>query len=96
MNPNPKYLLKYSGREIESNSLDELLTLAKHLTEYYEIFRVYRAVHSLERKKTVFDFNEIQKAIEMEQRGYKRDVIARRMGMTRFYLDKALDANITV
>lgn len=96
MNQKFKYLLKYSGREIESNSLDDLLILAKHLTDYYEIFRVYRAIHSIERKKSVFDFNEIEKAIEMEQRGYKRDVIARRMGMTRFYVDKVLDANLTV
>jgi hypothetical protein len=86
----PKYLLKYSGKEIVSDNLEDLTKIAKNLTQYYEIFRVYRAVHTLEQAKIIYTPEDIKKALSMEERGHKRDVIARQMGMSRWYLDKIL------
>ena len=91
MDPKPKYLLKYSGKEIESNDLDQLLLLAKNLIEYYEIFRVYKAKFALERRKSILTQAEIEDSERMDRRGYSRDVMARKMGRSRFYIDKVLD-----
>jgi len=94
MDPKPKYLLKYCGKEVESNDLEKLVQLARNLTDYYEIFRVYKAKFALERKKAIFTAAEIEDSERMEQRGYSRDVIARKMGVSRFYIDKILDKHL--
>ena len=95
MDPKPKYLLKYSGKEVESNELSDLTRLAKNLSVHYEIFRVYKAKFALERTKSVLTAEEIASSIRMEERGYSRAVIARKMGKSRFYIDKILDQKVS-
>lgn len=88
MNQKPKYLLRYESREIENNDLEEIIRLAKSLTVYYEIFRVYKG--SDDRIKPLANMEEMKEVGRLFNRGYSREVIARQMGITRFYVDKII------
>lgn len=88
MNQKPKYLLKYELKEIENNDLEEIVRLAKNLTVYYEIFRVYKG--SDDRIKSVANMEEMKEVGRLFNKGYSRDIIVRQTGLTRFYVDKII------
>lgn len=88
MNQKPKYLLKYELKEIENNDLEEIMRLAKNLTVYYEIFRVYKS--SDDRIKSVANMEEMKEVGRLFNKGYSRDIIVRQTGLTRFYVDKII------
>lgn len=88
MNQKSKYLLKYELKEVENNDLEEIMRLAKNLTVYYEIFRVYKASNA--RIKTIANMEEMKEVGRLFNKGYSRDVIAHQTGLTRFYVDKIL------
>lgn len=88
MNQKPKYLLKYEGKEVENNNLEEIMRLAKNINVYYEIFRVYKA--SFDRTKHIANMHEMKDVGRLFNRGYSRDVIAKQVGLSRFCVDKIL------
>lgn len=96
-NNKPKYLLKYSGKEIENDSLDEIMRLAKTLSVHWEVFRVYKsAMQKDDRTKSVLTIANIEEVKRMSERGYSRDVIAKRVGLGRFYVDKIIGKHAVI
>ena len=97
MNQKPKYLLKYLEKEIENDSLEELIRLAKNLTVRYEIFRVYKsAMFKDERNKSVLTIKAIEEAKRLHGKGYSNTIISRQLGLGRFYIDKIIGKNAII
>lgn len=94
MNLKPKYLLKYLEVEIEDDSLEELMRLAKNLTVYWEVFRVYKS--GLQEKKTVLTIDNIEKVINLKKRGYNFKSIKRQTGLSEFWIGKIVGKNSIV
>lgn len=97
MKQKPKYLLKYGMKEVEANEVEDLLKLTKNITLPWEVFRVYKsAMNGLERSKSVLTIKMIEDAKRMDERGYHRDVIAKRIGVGRFMVDKIIGVNASI
>lgn len=94
MNQKPKYLLKYGRKEIENDSLEELVRFAKTITDYYEIFRVYKS--AMEEPKKILTIETIEEANRMFKRGYSRDIVGKRLGLTPHYMNKLFGKNAIV
>ena len=94
MNQKPKYFLKYGTTEIENDSLEEIMRLVKHLTVYWEVYRVYRSCP--EEHKQIFNIRMIEEAFRLKKRGYNYTTIEKQLGIRRHFLEKILGKNAIV
>jgi hypothetical protein len=79
----PIYLLKYSNKEIESSDVQELMRLAKNITDYWELFRVMKSeVHKSEHRSYI-TCEEVDEVKRLHGKGYSAKVICNRVGLTK-------------
>ena len=71
----PLYLLKYSGKEIESSSKEELLILARNIADYWELFRVYKSPMQKQEHRSYITCDEVDEVKRLHGKGYSHKVI---------------------
>jgi len=91
MKQKPKYLLKYGETEVENDSLEELLRLAKSLITYWEVFRVYKTPK--EEDKQVLNIEAMENILRLHKKGYNYKSIKRTTGVSEFWIGKVIGRN---
>jgi hypothetical protein len=71
----PTYILKYSGKEIESDNKEDLLTLARNISDYWELFRIMKSPMQKSAQRSYITCEEVDEVKRLHGKGYSHKVI---------------------
>jgi hypothetical protein len=77
----PLYLLKYLDKEIESDSKEDLLTLARNIADYWELFRVMKSPMQKSEQRRYITCEEVDEVKRLHGKGYSAKVVQNRLHM---------------
>lgn len=79
----PTYILKYSDKEIESDNKEDLLTLARNIADYWELFRVMKSPMQKQEHRLYITCEEVDEVKRLHGKGYSAKVICRTLHMPK-------------
>lgn len=92
----PLYLLKYSGKEIESSDVESLMRLAKNLDVHWELFRVMKSAMAKNEHRNYLTCQEVDEVKRLKGKGYSDKIIGNQLHMPQWKISLVIGQNAII